>query len=488
MIAMGSGRTAARGAAVNMMAITVRLFLNVLVTLPILARILSPEEFGLASMAMTLILFLVVFNDFGIAPALVRAQDSSTELWSTAIWSTSVIALVLTCAAYLMSPLLASFYMVPEVEPLAKVLSLAIGLQVIYAVPIAWLQREEKMTSIAMIDICSVVVSSAIALGFAFGGAGVWAIVYQQIAMPIVKCVMALVMAKLPIGLVYRWSKMKPLLGFSLMITASTCVIILNRRADKLLVGRYMTTETLGLYDRAWMLSQLPNQIISQGIGFAAYPAMAKVQHDQTWLGQMYLKLTGAVAWLSFPLAAFLATASRPFIEVLLGTDWRGMAPIFTLMVLAGAVQSLVSTGATVQKVYGLGSDILKWSFIRMTFFLPTFALGIYLGSTKLLAGLFLLANLLLLIPFQLHITRLLKLRLSNVLKEWVPPTVCSVIMVIGMLGAGHFSPDRPIIELVLLFLVGSAAFFGSMLLLFPADLKRYLAYGSYFTQRAHKH
>lgn len=107
---MGKGQVAARGAAINMFAIAVRLFLNILVTLPILARMLGPEVFGLATMAMTLIMFLSVFGGIGIAPALVRSRDKSEALWSTAAWTKIIFSVILALAAYVFSPLLARFY------------------------------------------------------------------------------------------------------------------------------------------------------------------------------------------------------------------------------------------------------------------------------------------------------------------------------------------------------------------------------------------
>lgn len=481
---MGQGRIAARGAAINMMAIAIRMFLNVIVTLPILARMLGPDIFGLAAMAMTLIMFLSVFGDIGIAPALVRTRDTSRALWSTASWTTLCIGLTLTLIAYVSAPFLAAFYGEPQVTPLARALAGAIGLQVVYSVPIAWLQREQRLATIAIIDIVSVVISSVIALGLAFSGAGVWAIIGQQLSIPVVKCLLAVITAKVPLDRRYEWKTIEPIIGFSIWMTASTFVTFLNRQSDKLLIGRYFGTDALGLYSRAYQLVQLPNQIISQGIGFAAYPAMAKVQDDRVWLGLLYMKLTGAVSIFAIPTAAFLCVAAEPLILVLLGPKWIEIAQTFSLLAMVGAVQALNSTATNVQKALGRGNRMFFWTLVRLFFFLPSFGLGIYLGSTEWLAAVYLGAHLFLLPFFQKEVAGIVNLRLGDVMKMWVPSIVSSGVMAAVILAVDYFFTGNPFIKLFLLILFGTIAFFGAMMCFFRPFTERNLAYLSHFRKK----
>ena len=438
---MGEARRSTRGAAIIMSGSLIRIALNILVVLPILARILSPDEFGIAAMSMTLFAFLAVFGDFGLAPAMVRTPNPSDEMWASALWTTLMIGGGLAFVAWLSAPFLGAYYGHPEIVSMARVLGFAMLLQVLGSIPICWLQKHQQLSKVALIDLISVIASAGTAVVAAVMGAGVWALIVQQVVLAGVKFLCAIALSRVPILARYSWGEIRHLTGFSLRLTASGFVTFLNRQSDTLLIGRFMGADALGLYSRAYQLMQLPNQVVARGISFAAYPAMAKVSSDPVWLRLLFLKLNAAVGLMVIPVMLALAVISKPIIGLLLGPQWLSIAQTFTVLAIAGAVQSLNTPSTDALKVLGHTDRLLAWSLIRLALFLPSFAIGVWLGSTFWLAVLYTGANLLLFFPFQAEVANKLGIPLKLVLARFAPSLIGALVMVAILLGVHALSP-----------------------------------------------
>lgn len=471
---MGLGGKTARGAAINIVAILARQGIQFLIVLPILARLLGPEAFGLIAMAMTLVAFLTLFNDVGLSTALVRADAPSDRLWSSAFWINAGMGVAMGAVALLSAPWLAAFYARPEVAPLAQAMAVVMVLHAMTLAPIAWLQREYRFTQIAMIDIASAIGSAAVAIAMGLAGFGVWALVGQQIAVPMIKLAGALALSKAPLGAGFDWAGIRAILPFSLHLTGSSIVGYLNRQADNLLVGRYLGAEWLGFYGRAYQIKQLPVQTLSQGANFALYPAMASVKHDLPRLGRMYLRLLALIGLVTIPLMAGLASVAEPFVRVLLGPRWTEMAPTLAFLCLAGGVQAINGTAQVLWKALGEAHRLMQWALIRLGFFLPAFAFGVWMGSTAWLAGAYLAAQVVLFLPYHAQVQRRLGQSLGDVLRVLAPATVASAVMVTAVIGADRgfeMATLAPVLRLGLLVGLGLAVFALVMATLFRAQL-----------------
>ena len=169
----------ASGAFINIAATLTKNLGQYVIVFPILARILTPEQFGLIAMAMMLVGFLTTFNDLGISAALVREENPSAAFWSSAFWLNLGFGLTMTIAAYMAAPWVAAFFGEPQVEQVARVMSCILMLHCTFLVPMAWLQRNFKFQTIAVIDLTAIFSSSAIAIYMALNGYGVWALAWQ---------------------------------------------------------------------------------------------------------------------------------------------------------------------------------------------------------------------------------------------------------------------------------------------------------------------
>ncbi len=435
---MSLARKTAGGFLVNALANFVRLGLQFLVVMPILARLLSPQDFGVMAMAMTFVALLGTLNDFGISTALVRVENASGSLWSTAFWTNALLGLVMGGLAFFAAPTLAVFYGEPRVEPLGQAIAAVLVLHALSIVPTTWLQRGLRFRVIAAIDVAAVAGSSAIAIGMVLGGYGVWALVGQQIGLAGLKLAGFAFVSRPPLRLEWSWAELRPHLPFSARLTVTSMITYVHRNGDNILIGRVLGTEALGLYTRAYQLMMLPQQLLSQAAGFALLPVMSRMAGDLDRLGRVYLKVNAIYALAVFPLMAGLSALSEPFVRVLLGEGWAQAAPLLSVLSLVGIVQTMNGTANVVWTSLGHSEVLLRWAMIRVSVFLVGFAIGVWAGSTLVLAALYLAANVVLWLPASAEVLRRLALPRDAFLRCLLPPAVASGVMWVVLTAAQH--------------------------------------------------
>ena len=172
-----------------------------LISLPILARILSPADFGIMQMGLPIVLFLATIGDIGLSPALIRDKAPPRELWISAIWLNLGSGIALTCIMYFIAPLLAAFYQEPRALPLFETLSIVPFVFCAGVSPAARLQRDMRFRAIALVEVGSTLMSIIVVIWWSLEGAGAMALVYQQLTYHTLRTSLSWVLARPPIGI-----------------------------------------------------------------------------------------------------------------------------------------------------------------------------------------------------------------------------------------------------------------------------------------------
>lgn len=428
-------RKTVNGAAINVSVTLTKTVLQFAVVLPILARIIPPEQFGLVGMAMAFVAFFTMLNDLGISAALVRAEAPSRAFWSSAFWTNTGIGVLLTGVTFLAAPSIASFFREPVVEPLVRVLSVILVMHCVFLVPMAWLQRNYRFRAIAAIDMSATLLAALTAILAASAGYGVWALAWQQLVMFGVKMAGGLIAQRAPISLTYKWSEIAAVLPFSLRLTGAGLVGFANRNADNILIGRFLGAEALGFYGRAYQIMLVPVHSLSMGASFALYPAMSSIQGDRPQLNGLYLKSLSILAVITLPMMAGLALVAVPFVEFVFGERWRPVAPALVGLSFAGAIQALTGTSNVLWTALGRSDVLLRWSLIRMATFLTAFAVGIWFGSIGAVATAYLIANLIVFVPFQYETCRTSGIEVRACISALLPALASTLVMVLIIAG-----------------------------------------------------
>ena len=355
------GQRAARGAVVTLAAQGARMLVQ-LASVVLLARLLAPHEYGLVAMVLAVVGVGEIFRDFGLSSAAIQTPVLTTPQRTSLFWINTAIGVALALLLVAAAPLIAAFYGEPQLVDIARALApvfVANGLATQYR---ASLVRDLRFRALAAVDITSAALGLAAALVAAIAGAGVGALVLQQLAQALCLLVGLIAAGRWVPGLPRRGTPVRDLLGFGGNLVGSQLVGYLANNIDTVVIGVRLGAGPLGIYSRAFQLLMTPLNQVRSPLTSVALPVLSRLGDDAPrferfiGLGQRALGYT-LVAGL-----ALVAAAAEPLTLVLLGRPWLEAAGILRLLAIAGVFQTLAFVGYWVYLARGLTRTLLHYS------------------------------------------------------------------------------------------------------------------------------
>ena len=390
-------QTATKGAAWNSVASLARIA-SALLILPVLARLLDPADFGILAVGMPIVLFMMMFNDMGIGPALVRAQAPSRAFWSTAFFTNLFMGSLLTVIVFMTAGIVADGFNLPRAEPILQALAFALLLNCFSVVPGAWLLRKFKFRELALIEITSSTAGIAVAIYTAYNGAGAWALVWQQLTMFALKSLLLWIFAKVPIGLTFDFREIKAIIPFISNLLGAQVINFFARNSDNFIIARVLGDTALGFYSIAYRIMLMPIQFLAWGIASVLLATLSTIQTDLPRVKHACLRVFRVIALISFPLMAGIAALSEPLIGFLLGPKMLPAAPILAILAPIGAFQSLSSAQGSMFMTLGRTDVLLKYTILTTIVVVIAFLIGTQYGLVGT-ATAYLIGNIILIIP-----------------------------------------------------------------------------------------
>ena len=322
-------------------------------TTVLMARLLSPADYGLMAIAMVVIGFVSFFNEVGIGAAIVqRAKLTQGQL--NGCFAVALLAgLTLFGLTSLLSTPVANFMGNARLAPMLSVLAVAFVLGAFGTVPLALLRKDMRFKAVAGIQFLATVSQSALALVLAWRGFGVWSLVASYVASSAIQSAGAfLLVSWRPFGR-YDIRDAASLVMYGLHITNTRVFWFLYTNADKFVIGRVLGERAVGIYDMAYSLATLPTSQITTLATNVAGPLFSKLQEDLKRLSEVLLHFTRGVAYVTYPALLGMAACSHELIAVVLGEKWMEVQVPFTALCLMGLIKSvdpllsqvLISTG-----------------------------------------------------------------------------------------------------------------------------------------------
>lgn len=352
----------------------------------VLARLLEPVDFGLIGMAAVVSGFLSLLGELGLGAALVQRADLDERHRSSAFWLSLSSGAVLTFLLELAAPLIASFYREPRLVPVIRVLALDFMIAPARSVQTALLSRSMAFKSIATVEIIGVISSSTVAVVLAFRGAGVWALVFRQLCSSGIQTVALWTLSRWRPALTADRAALKELWKFSSHLLGFGAINYWARKADDLLIGRFLGPAPLGLYTRAYGLMMLPLTEISGVFGRVMFPLLSQMQDDRARTKSIYLRSLAAISILSFPIMLVLLVTAEPLVLTLYGKKWLGMVPTLQIYCVVGAFQSIGTTVGWIYQSQGRTDWMLRYGIVASTLVIAALSFGVYLGSIESVA------------------------------------------------------------------------------------------------------
>ena len=373
-------RHSIRGGAITLFAHGAKVFL-MFGGLVVLARLLSPKDFGLLAMVTSITAFAVIFKDMGLSTATVQKSEINQGQISVLFWVNTCVGLITMFVVAAMAPVIARFYYEPRLTHITLVLSITFFLGGLSVQHQALLRRQMRFGVLALIQTISTAVSIATGIIIALCGAGYWALVFMPLVMSGTTAIGFLTTCRWRPGLPVRGSGVRPMLLFGGHITGSSIIHFFSRNLDKILIGRLCGDGMLGLYSESHKILNVPISNLRAPVNAVAIPALSRLQNDPDRYKRFYSQLLLVLALISMPVLAFLGVCAENVILVVLGDQWVEMSGIFRMLVVAGFMQAVAGTRGLVLISCGQTGRYLKWGIISSMISICAIAIGIPWGA-----------------------------------------------------------------------------------------------------------
>jgi O-antigen/teichoic acid export membrane protein len=312
-------------------------------TVVVLARLLSPEDFGLTGMVATLTGFLGLFRDAGLSAATVQRLDVTHEQISTLFWINLAVGAGLTACTVLFAPAVVRFYGDPRLYWITIVAGTGFLLNGLTAQHGALISREMRFATQARIDLTALAVSSVAGVIMAFVGWRYWSLVWMGLVSSIVTAAGVLLAVPWAPGPPRRGVGVRSILRFGGLATCNSLLVYLAWNAQNILLGRVWGAHALGLYGRAFQLATLPVEQFSSTLGVVAISGLSAIQDDAARLSRSFLRGYSLLLSATIPIAIFCPLFANEIIHVLLGDKWMDVVPIFQLLAPTSLVFALAN-------------------------------------------------------------------------------------------------------------------------------------------------
>jgi len=353
----------------------------------ILARLLTPYEFGLIGMLTIFIAISQSFIDSGFSSALIRKKECSQADYSTVFYFNLLAGILLYAILFLSAGLISNFYNEPQLISLIKILSLSLIFSSLSIIQRTILTKDLKFQIQTRISVISALGSGLIGLYLAINGYGVWSLVWQNVSKFAFNAIFLWVWIAWKPSYVFSKSSFKDLFSFGSKLLLSGLIDTIYRNVYYLIIGKYFSARELGYYTRADQFRMLPSQNLNVIISRVSYPVLATIQDDKEKLKASYRRLIQSSMLLTFPLMLGMAAVAKPLIVVLIGEKWLPAVPYLQLLCFLGIFYPLHALNLNMLQVKGRSDLFLKLEIIKKILAVPIIIIGINFGIIPMIHG-----------------------------------------------------------------------------------------------------
>ena len=352
----------------------------------VLARLLTPKEFGLIGMIIVFTAISESFIDSGFSIALIRKKDCRQEDYSTVFYFNFAVGVLLYLVLFISAGSISRFYNEPKLVDLIRVLSVNVIINSLGLTQRTILTKNINFKLQARISIIASVVSGVTGISMAYLGWGVWSLVWRTLCQSFIVVV-----------LLWIWNKWKPLLVFSVKsfqemfsfgskLLAAGLIDTIYNNVYYVIIGKYFSAVDLGYYTRADDFKKIPTVSLTNIIGRVTYPVLSSIQDDNEKLKAGYKKIIKCTMLISFVLMIGMAAVAEPMIRTLIGAKWLPSVPYLQLLCFAGMLYPLHAMNLNMLQVKGRSDLSLKLEIIKKILVIPTIIIAAYFGIKVMIA------------------------------------------------------------------------------------------------------
>lgn len=390
-----------RGGMTTMAAQAAKLVISTAGTV-VLARLLTPADYGLIGMVAVVVEFAEMFKDAGLSMATVQRDRISREQISTLFWINIIVSAVLCLCVLTAAPLVSMFYGRPELTRVTAALSVSLILGGLMIQHQALLRRHMHFGSLASIQIGAQVVSLLVTILLAVCGWRYWALVAGTITSALVGSLLTFWFCPWLPGRMKTGTGVRDMLKFGGHLSGFNFINYFSRNLDNILIGKFIGANGLGLYSKAYNLFMMPIGQIRDPMTNVALPVLSALKDQHERYVRYYQRMLDITSSLTIPLTLYCIIEAPFLISCLLGPQWLGAVPVFRILAIAGLIQPIASTRGLVVLSCGSSDRYLYWGTANAVLMITAFVAGLPFGISGVAAA-YAIANYVVLIPSLLY-------------------------------------------------------------------------------------
>lgn len=333
----------------------------------VLARLLTPDDYGCIGMLAIFITVSNTFVDGGFGSALIQKKEPTQKDYSTIFWWNLFLSIVIYGILYLSAPAVSRFYDIPLLSSVLRVQGIVLIINALNIVQTNQLRKSINFKRLATIHIVSHIIGAGCAIVLAYMDWGVWALVAQQIIASSITSVMLWVMNRWLPQLCFSLESFKQLFSFGGFILASNLINTFCDNIQGLLIGKFFNPAMLGLYTQSRKLEEIATNSISGVVNQVAYPVLSKKQSDKNGMITALKRFITFIAFIVFPLMLLLIVIAEPLITLVYSAKWLPCVPYFRILCIAGLAISLQMINYNAIAAIGKSNVLFKWTIIKRT-------------------------------------------------------------------------------------------------------------------------
>lgn len=354
----------------------------------ILARLLTPYDYGCIGMLMIFMLLAESFIDGGFGSALIQKKNPTQTDYSTIFFWNMGLSVVFYAVLYLSAPAIADFYGIPLLSDILRVQGLVLFIFAFNIVQRNQLQKKLNFKVLSIVTILTSVTALTVTIVMAYHGFGVWALVAQNILTAAIPALVFWFYVRWRPQWTFSWQSFRDLFSFGFYMFLTHILNQFGQQIQGLLIGKFYNAATMGYYSKANATERLASTSISKVMSQVTYPLYAEMQDNKAALGDMIKKITLTLSYITFPLMFILLLCAKPLFILLYSDRWADSVPYFQVLCIAGLAYSLQSVNYQSVAAIGKSRTMFIWTFVKRVVGIIFVIAGLLLdGMRGLLVG-----------------------------------------------------------------------------------------------------
>ena len=354
----------------------------------ILARLLTPNDYGCIGMLAIFMVLAEAFIDGGFDSALIQKKRPTQTDYSTIFWWNLGMAVVMYAILYVSAPAISRFYKIPLLCDVLRVQGIILFIYAFNVIQRNQLRKKLNFKVLSIVTITTSIISLVVTILMAYHGFGVWALVTQHILTALIPALVFWFFIKWRPVWTFSWKSFRELFSFGFYMFLTTLINHFGNQIQGLLIGRFYNASTMGYYSKAHGTEKLASTSISKVMTQVTYPLYAEVQDNKEQMGNMIKRLTMTLAYVTFPLLFILLLLAKPIFLLLYSERWLPSVPYFQVLCISGLAYCLQSVNLQPIAALGKSKTMFVWTAIKRTLGIGFVVAGLTLfGMKGLLSG-----------------------------------------------------------------------------------------------------